>query len=151
MNFTVMKNLFQNNPFINYWRFQVALQLSNNRLGWSATDFHINQPPYNGTCRINPSTGDTNYKLSMTEFYVSQVSFDKLEVSEELLNQKVDDYLLMMNQQANTREHAIRYLIDLRITIIDSVVLQATTLAQLTDIKSELTRKAIVCIYFVEN
>ncbi|CAF4972536.1 unnamed protein product, partial [Rotaria sp. Silwood1] len=49
----------------------------------------------------------------------------------------------MMNQQANTREHAIRYLIDLRITIIDSVVLQATTLAQLTDIKSELTRKAI--------
>ncbi|CAF3839178.1 unnamed protein product [Rotaria sp. Silwood1] len=51
----------------------------------------------------------------------------------------------MMNQQANTREHAIRYLIDLRITIIDSVVLQATTLAQLTDIKSELTRKAIYC------
>ncbi|CAF3839161.1 unnamed protein product [Rotaria sp. Silwood1] len=58
MNFTVMKNLFQNNPFINYWRFQVALQQSNNRLGWIATDFHTNQPPYNGTCRINPSTGD---------------------------------------------------------------------------------------------
>ena len=60
MNFTAMKYLFQNNPSINYWRFQVVLQLSNRLSGWSAVDIRTNHPPINGTCRADPLVGNTS-------------------------------------------------------------------------------------------
>lgn len=57
-NFTASNQLFLNNPQINLWRFEVVYTFST-ETSTSALNFIINQPPYNGSCVINPSNGTT--------------------------------------------------------------------------------------------
>ncbi|CAF0773839.1 unnamed protein product [Adineta steineri] len=57
-NFTATNQLFLNNTQINLWRFEVVYTFSN-ETSTSALNFIINQPPYNGSCSINPMNGTT--------------------------------------------------------------------------------------------
>ncbi|CAF0834260.1 unnamed protein product [Adineta steineri] len=57
-NFTATNQLFLNNPQINLWRFEVVYTFLN-ETSTSALNFIINQPPYNGSCSINPMNGTT--------------------------------------------------------------------------------------------
>ena len=56
---TVTTDLFLNKPQISYWQFEVTYQFVS-KLGSSALNTILNQPPYNGTCSISPSNGTTN-------------------------------------------------------------------------------------------
>jgi hypothetical protein len=64
-NFTVLNQLFLSNKEINLWRFEIVyifpLETST-----SALHFIINQPPYNGSCEINPQNGTTNTLFTIT-------------------------------------------------------------------------------------
>jgi hypothetical protein len=62
---TVSKELFLNNPSINYWKFEVIYLFS---IGISSSSIYFkkNSPPENGTCSINPRNGTTT-----TLFYIS--------------------------------------------------------------------------------
>jgi hypothetical protein len=54
-------------------------------------------------------------------------------------------YVITLNKRAKTREFVINFLYnDLELTSIDSVALQASTLAEITRVPGELTRKAAV-------
>ncbi|CAF4055669.1 unnamed protein product, partial [Adineta steineri] len=57
-NFTATNQLFLSNPQINLWRFEVVYTFLN-ETSTSALNFIINQPPYNGSCSINPLNGTT--------------------------------------------------------------------------------------------
>ncbi|CAF1293793.1 unnamed protein product, partial [Adineta steineri] len=57
-NFTATNQLFLNNPPIDLWRFEVVYTFLN-ETSTSALNFIINQPPYNGSCSINPMNGTT--------------------------------------------------------------------------------------------
>ncbi|CAF0882123.1 unnamed protein product [Adineta steineri] len=57
-NFTATNQLFLNNPQVNLWRFEVVYTFLN-ETSTSALNFIINQPPYNGSCSINPMNGTT--------------------------------------------------------------------------------------------
>lgn len=65
-NFTVLRDLFQTNTSIEYWRFQVTLELVNKALGWAAIDFQVNQPPTLGSCQIYPLVGNTSTSFTVT-------------------------------------------------------------------------------------
>ncbi|CAF3751894.1 unnamed protein product, partial [Rotaria sp. Silwood1] len=58
-NFTATNKLFLENPQINLWRFEVVYALTS-ETSTSALNFAINQPPYNGSCSINPLNGTTS-------------------------------------------------------------------------------------------
>lgn len=55
-------------------------------------------------------------------------------------------YVAALNSQAIVRDYAIQFITNLTVTTIDSVQLQASTLAELTSSTSELTRQAMVRI-----
>jgi hypothetical protein len=57
-NFTAINQLFLNNPQINLWRFEVVYTFPS-ETSTSALNFIINQPPFNGSCMINPQNGTT--------------------------------------------------------------------------------------------
>ncbi|CAF4160578.1 unnamed protein product, partial [Adineta steineri] len=58
-NFTATNQLFLNNPLINLWRFEVVYNFIL-ETSISSLNFIINQPPYNGSCLMNPSNGTTS-------------------------------------------------------------------------------------------
>ncbi|CAF4292472.1 unnamed protein product, partial [Adineta steineri] len=64
-NFTATNQLFLNNPQINLWRFEVVYTFLN-ETSTSALNFIINQPPYNGSCSINPMNGTTTTLFTIT-------------------------------------------------------------------------------------
>jgi len=55
-NFTATNQLFLNNPEIDLWRFEVVYTFLSVTSS-SALNFIINQPPFNGSCSIDPSNG----------------------------------------------------------------------------------------------
>jgi len=55
-NFTVLNQLFIQNPTILFWKFEVVYSFPN-ETSTSALQFVINQPPQNGSCSISPSNG----------------------------------------------------------------------------------------------
>ena len=55
-NFTVLNQLFIQNPTILFWKFEVVYSFPN-ETSTSALQFVINQPPENGSCSISPSNG----------------------------------------------------------------------------------------------
>ena len=63
-NFTTTSNLFLDDPFIQYWRFEVVYSFPSGRSSGSI-DFVLNQPPVNGLCSINPPNGTTSTLFSM--------------------------------------------------------------------------------------
>jgi REJ domain len=58
-NFTSTNQLFLANPQITLWRFEVIYTFVSETSS-SALNFVINQPPYNGSCSINPLNGTTS-------------------------------------------------------------------------------------------
>jgi len=57
-NFTVINQLFIQNPNVEFWRFEVIYSfLSQTSTG--VLNFVLNQPPQNGSCSIFPSNGTT--------------------------------------------------------------------------------------------
>ncbi|CAF4521529.1 unnamed protein product, partial [Rotaria sp. Silwood2] len=58
-NFTAANKIFLNNPQITLWRFEVVYTFTSETSS-SALNFVINQPPYNGSCLINPHNGTTS-------------------------------------------------------------------------------------------
>ncbi|CAF2697542.1 unnamed protein product [Rotaria sp. Silwood2] len=58
-NFTATNKLFLENSQIKLWRFEVIYALTS-EISTSALNFAINQPPYNGSCSINPLNGTTS-------------------------------------------------------------------------------------------
>ncbi|CAF1567400.1 unnamed protein product, partial [Adineta steineri] len=64
-NFTAANQLFLNNPQINLWRFEVVYTFLS-VTSTSALNFIINQPPYNGSCSINPMNGTTTTLFTIT-------------------------------------------------------------------------------------
>ena len=69
-NFTASNQLFLDNPQITLWRFEVVYTFIN-ETSTSALNFIINQPPYNGSCLINPSNGTTTtlFTVSCPDWY----------------------------------------------------------------------------------
>ena len=57
-NFTATSQLFLHSPQINFWRFEVVYQFSIENSA-STINFATNQPPTNGSCSIDPSSGIT--------------------------------------------------------------------------------------------
>jgi len=55
-NFTVLNQLFIQNPTVKFWKFEVVYSFPN-ETSTSALQFVINQPPENGSCSISPSNG----------------------------------------------------------------------------------------------
>lgn len=53
-------------------------------------------------------------------------------------------YVDALNSQAIVRDYAIQFVTNLSVTTVDSVQLQAATLADLTSTTSELTRQSMV-------
>jgi hypothetical protein len=64
-NFTATSQLFLAHPNITLWRFEVAYAFAS-ETSTSALNFVINQPPANGSCSIQPTSGTTS-----TPFHVS--------------------------------------------------------------------------------
>lgn len=58
------------------------------------------------------------------------------------------DYNAALNAQAIVRDYAVQFINDLSITTIDSIILQSSTLSDLTETTSELTRQTVVGISF---
>jgi hypothetical protein len=58
-NFTATNQLFLSNPQINLWRFEVVYTFPS-ATSSSSLNFIINQPPYNGSCSIDPLNGTTS-------------------------------------------------------------------------------------------
>ncbi|CAF3684254.1 unnamed protein product [Adineta steineri] len=58
-NFTATNQLFLNNPQIDLWRFEVVYNFTF-ETSVSSLNFIINQPPYNGSCSMNPLNGTTS-------------------------------------------------------------------------------------------
>ena len=54
------------------------------------------------------------------------------------------DYSEYINIYANIRDYLIRFTTNLLITTVDSIILQSSTLAQLTNSTNQLTRTALV-------
>ena len=54
------------------------------------------------------------------------------------------DYTAALNAQAIVRDYAIQFISNLSITNIDSIILQSSTMNDLTSTTSELTRQAVV-------
>ena len=54
------------------------------------------------------------------------------------------DYSEYINIYANIRDYLIRFTNNLLITTVDSIILQSSTLAQLTNATNQLTRTALV-------
>jgi hypothetical protein len=67
--FTATNTLFLENHPIMYWRFEVVYTFPDEKSS-SALNFIINQPPRNGSCSINPSTGKTTtvFTINCTEW-----------------------------------------------------------------------------------
>jgi hypothetical protein len=57
-NFTATNQLFLSNSQINLWRFEVVYTFLSETSS-SALNFIINQPPFNGSCSIQPQNGTT--------------------------------------------------------------------------------------------
>ena len=57
-NFTVLNQLFIQNPTVQFWKFEVVYSFRN-ETSTSALHFVLNQPPQNGSCSISPSNGTT--------------------------------------------------------------------------------------------
>ena len=55
-NFTVINQLFLQNPTIQFWKFEVVYSFPS-ETSTSALNFVINQPPVNGSCSISPLNG----------------------------------------------------------------------------------------------
>ncbi len=64
-HFTALNQLFLSNNETNLWRFQVVYTFPS-ATSSSALNFVINQPPYNGSCEINPRNGTTNTLYTIT-------------------------------------------------------------------------------------
>ncbi len=60
----------------------------------------------------------------------------------------LDEYNKELNIHANLREHLMSFTIDHAITTINSIKLQASTLAQFTQDTNQLTRTTLVRFYF---
>jgi hypothetical protein len=58
-NFTAINQLFLSNSQINLWRFEVVYSFVSETSS-SALNFIINQPPFNGSCSIDPLNGTTS-------------------------------------------------------------------------------------------
>ena len=58
-NFTATNQLFLENPYLRYWRFEVVYSFVGQSSS-SALTFVINQPPSNGSCSISPLHGTTS-------------------------------------------------------------------------------------------
>lgn len=58
-HFTALNKLFLANPQIHLWRFEVVYTFISETSS-SALNIVINQPPYNGSCSINPLNGTTS-------------------------------------------------------------------------------------------
>ena len=58
-NFTSSNQLFLSHQSTTLWRFEVVYTFPTGRSS-SALNFDINQPPFNGTCSIDPRNGTTS-------------------------------------------------------------------------------------------
>jgi len=69
-NFTATNELFLDNPQITLWKFEVVYTFTSETSS-SALNFIINQPPYNGSCSINPLNGTTStlFKVSCPDWF----------------------------------------------------------------------------------
>ncbi|CAF3980133.1 unnamed protein product [Rotaria sp. Silwood2] len=69
-NFTATNKLFLENPQITLWRFEVVYALTT-ETSTSALNFAINQPPYNGSCSMNPLNGTTStlFTISCSDWF----------------------------------------------------------------------------------
>jgi len=69
-NFTATNQLFLSNSQINLWRFDVVYS-SLSVTSSSSLNFIINQPPYNGSCSIDPLNGTTStvFTISCPNWY----------------------------------------------------------------------------------
>ncbi len=62
-----------------------------------------------------------------------------------LLNQSaLDEYNKQLNSIANVRDYLIRFTTNLSITTVNSIQLQASSLAQMTQATNQLTRNTLV-------
>ena len=64
-NFTSSSQLFLSHRNTTLWRFEVVYTFPTDRSS-SALNFVINQPPFNGTCSINPRNGTTSTLFSIS-------------------------------------------------------------------------------------
>jgi hypothetical protein len=53
-------------------------------------------------------------------------------------------YTAALNSEATVRDYAVQFISNLTVTNVESIQLQAATLASLTDTTSELTRQTVV-------
>ncbi|CAF4995112.1 unnamed protein product, partial [Rotaria socialis] len=55
-NLTVSKDIFEQNPAVQFWRFKVLYSFSSTT-AFSVLSFKVNQKPRNGSCTIDPLNG----------------------------------------------------------------------------------------------
>ncbi len=69
-NFTSTNQLFLSNSQINLWQFEVVY-ISSTETSSSALNFIINQPPFNGSCLIDPLNGTTSslFTISCSDWF----------------------------------------------------------------------------------
>ncbi|CAF1468493.1 unnamed protein product [Adineta ricciae] len=69
-NFTAINQLFLSNPQNELWRCEVVYTFPSGRSS-SSLNFLINQPPSNGSCSINPSSGTTStiFQISCFDWF----------------------------------------------------------------------------------
>ena len=69
MNLTAVSDLFLNNLWIQYWKFEASYTVTTNygiATGTGAIRFSINSPPNNGTCSIDQTNGTTMTLFQLT-------------------------------------------------------------------------------------
>jgi hypothetical protein len=66
------------------------------------------------------------------------------QLSAPFNNSALEDFQRDLNRQANVRDYLVSFSTNLAITTPQSIKLQASTLAQLTEATNQLTRKALV-------
>lgn len=88
VNLTTIKELFETNSEIQFWRFEVNYSFASKKISSTSINFQINSPPSNGSCSINPSTGTvlTLFEISCSNW------FDSNGIQDYLLYSWTNDY-----------------------------------------------------------
>ncbi|CAF4112645.1 unnamed protein product, partial [Adineta steineri] len=85
--------------------------------------------------------------ISVTSISISSLTSTKLQqISVPLNVSALVEYEKDLNNQANVRDYIITFITDLAITTSNSIILQATSLVQLTQSTNQLTRAALMLI-----
>ncbi|CAF4436070.1 unnamed protein product, partial [Adineta steineri] len=85
--------------------------------------------------------------ISAVDISVSLLGSQSLQqISIPLNESALIDYIIELNSLANVRDYLVTFITNLLITTSNSIILQASSLVQLTQITNQLTRNTLLLV-----